>query len=421
MKLDNKLLKKYTILYVEDDDTIRVELSEILEKLFLKVYLAKNGQEGLELFERYKNIDIILVDINMPILNGIDMIRHIRKKDENIPVIFATAYSDSKFLLEAIRLRAQEYIIKPIDIKYLITLINKILKDLYQEFLLKQYTKELQDYKKLVDLYNIVIKTDINMDITYVNALFCEISGFSQKELIGKNLKEIKHSETSIELYKKISDIVLGNKTWSGRIKNIKKDSNSFTTDCNISALLDDSGKIIGMISIQRDITQELIKKRNIQKALIKEKSKVILKSKEGNAEQINIISSLKQENKTLKDEIDIYRKNDNPQSSYKLINLNSDLKTDLKKIKKNLQIQKENEDKNISQLKINYGIKIEELEQKIEELNEKIESTQSDEVLLQKLEYWKEKAKNESKRIEILEKRIIDYADENAMNRIFS
>ena len=67
---------------------------------------------------------LILTDVNMPELNGIEMIKKVRDFDTKIPVIFATAYSDSEFLVEAIKLRVQEYIVKPIDVRYF-NLINK--------------------------------------------------------------------------------------------------------------------------------------------------------------------------------------------------------------------------------------------------------------------------------------------------------
>ena len=74
----------------------------------------------------------------MPLYNGIEMVKKIRNIDSKISVIFATAYSDNEFLLDAIKLRVQEYIIKPIDIRKLLSFLNDIASNLYQEFLLKQ-------------------------------------------------------------------------------------------------------------------------------------------------------------------------------------------------------------------------------------------------------------------------------------------
>ena len=67
MNLNRELLKKYTILYIEDDDVIRTELSSLLENFFHSVIVASNGKEGLRTYlTNQNNIDIIVSDINMP-------------------------------------------------------------------------------------------------------------------------------------------------------------------------------------------------------------------------------------------------------------------------------------------------------------------------------------------------------------------
>ena len=109
MSIDKNLLKRLTLLYVEDDDVIRNELSQLLANFFSNVLVAKDGKEGLRSYlENQDHIDIILTDVNMPELNGIDMIKKIRGIDKKIPIIFATAHSDTEFLAEAIKLRVQE-------------------------------------------------------------------------------------------------------------------------------------------------------------------------------------------------------------------------------------------------------------------------------------------------------------------------
>ena len=224
MSIDKNLLKKFTLLYVEDDDVIRVELSQLLSNFFSMVHVAKNGKEGLRTFlENQDEIDLILTDLNMPELNGIEMIKKIRTIDNKIPIIFATAHSDSEFLAEAIKLRVQEYIVKPIDVRYLLSLFNDIVSNLYQEFLLKQQREELEKYKEIINSNNIVIKTDTHLNITYVNELFCEISGFNSEELIGKELKYLKYQDMASDIYTNLYVNILNNKSWQGKLKNIKK------------------------------------------------------------------------------------------------------------------------------------------------------------------------------------------------------
>lgn len=450
MAIDKNLLKRFTLLYVEDDDVIRLELSQLLMNFFSKVHIAKNGKEGLRTYlENQDDIDLILTDINMPELNGINMIKKVREFDSKIPIIFATAHSDNHFLAEAIKLRIQEYIVKPIDIRYLLSLMNEIASNLYQEFLLKQQQDELTKYKEIIDLNNIVIKTDTHLNITYVNELFCEISGFNKEELIGKELKYLKYHDMATDIYTNLYANILNNKPWEGKLKNIKKDGTFFTTDAYVMPNLDETGEMNGAISIQRDITDELNKKREIQLALMREKSDILTRSKEGNLEQNQIINDLKYklervqielehslkniekyiyaneklriENKNFKTELGLYKKNTNTNTAFKLSKENSDLKLEIKKLKEKLVDMEYKDEKMISQLKVNSEIKILELEEKVSGLLEKIDSMQSDEVLLQKLEYWKEKAKTETLRIENLEKQIIAHGDQTFMSKIFN
>ncbi len=449
MSIDKNLLKRLTLLYVEDDDTIRSELTDLLGNFFKKVFSSKDGKEGLRTFlENEDEINIILTDINMPVFNGIEMIRKIRGVNEKVPIIFATAYSDNEFLAEAIKLKVREYIVKPIDIRNLLSLMNEIASNLYQEFLLKQQQDELTKYKEILDSNNIVIKTDVHLNITYVNELFCQISGFQKDELIGKELKSLKFPDVASEVYTNLYAKVLNHKPWQGKLKNLKKDGTFYNTDAYVIPTLDETGEMNGAISIQKDITEELNKKREIQLALMKDKSDIYIKSKEGSLEQNSIINELKYklettqlelehaiknidkyiysnekyrlENKNLKTEIGLYKKNSTSNIAFKMSKENSDLRLEIKKLKDKLSQVEQNDEKSISQLKVNYDEKITELEDKISELTEQLDSVQSDEVLLQKLEYWKEKAKMETQRVENLEKQIIAHADKSLLSKIF-
>ncbi|MFA7092124.1 MAG: response regulator, partial [Arcobacteraceae bacterium] len=87
MALDKKLLKRLKALYVEDDDNIRNELASLLGNFFDTVFTAADGEEGLALFNAHKDeIDVVLSDINMPKMTGIEMVKEIRKIDTKVPV-----------------------------------------------------------------------------------------------------------------------------------------------------------------------------------------------------------------------------------------------------------------------------------------------------------------------------------------------
>ncbi len=107
------------ILFVEDEPLIQSELTQFLKRYAAGgLYIADNGLEGLRLYEKYRP-DIVISDIKMPQMSGIEMVKQIKKKKADQSVIFTTAHSDSKFFLEAIELQVDGYLLKPIDLRLL--------------------------------------------------------------------------------------------------------------------------------------------------------------------------------------------------------------------------------------------------------------------------------------------------------------
>jgi len=119
----NEYLKNLTCLYVEDDDSIRDSFLIILKKIFKEVYVAKNGKEGLDLFKKYSP-DIILSDIKMPIMDGLEMSKEIKTLNPDAYIILLTAFTDIEFLKQAIDLGVEGYITKPVDKKKLYQKLN---------------------------------------------------------------------------------------------------------------------------------------------------------------------------------------------------------------------------------------------------------------------------------------------------------
>ena len=122
-------LKALTILYAEDEIGIRKNIMKTLSYYAKDVYEASNGQEALDLYEKNKP-DIIISDIHMPIMDGIEFIKKVREHDKNTPVIMITAHTDKKYLLEAVELHMEKYIVKPINTKMLFEVLGKCINSL---------------------------------------------------------------------------------------------------------------------------------------------------------------------------------------------------------------------------------------------------------------------------------------------------
>jgi diguanylate cyclase (GGDEF)-like protein/PAS domain S-box-containing protein len=118
-------------------------------------------------------------------------------------------------------------------------------------------TRALEEEQMMTDKYVIISATDLNGIITYVSKAFCEISGYTKEELIGKQHSIIRHPDTSLAIYNELWKYLLTGKSWSGEIKNIAKDGNCYWVLIYVNPIVNASGTIIGYRSIQQNITDK--------------------------------------------------------------------------------------------------------------------------------------------------------------------
>jgi len=250
-----KELPDIKILYVEDEDLTRELTFTILNQFFKNITVCKNGEEALEEFEK-NNYDIVISDINMPKLNGLEFAKKIREKNQTTSIIFTTAYSELSYISEALNIGVDGFLIKPIDINQLTSVLKRVLlKHLY----LKK-TKEIQNYlKQFEEAINenaIISKTDTKGIITYVNKNFEKISKYSKEELIGKPHNIVRHPDMPKEVFKELWETIQSKKTFKGLIKNKDKEGKSYYVQSIIKPILDLNGNIKEYLSIREDITE---------------------------------------------------------------------------------------------------------------------------------------------------------------------
>lgn len=106
------LFERLSILYAEDEESLRRSVCQTLEIFFDKVIEAKDGEEALELFFEHKS-DILLLDICMPKCDGLKLLKEIRKSHKRVPVIIMSAYAEPAYFQQAIELNICKYLLKP--------------------------------------------------------------------------------------------------------------------------------------------------------------------------------------------------------------------------------------------------------------------------------------------------------------------
>lgn len=120
-----KLLQNMKILYVEDDIQAREELSDVLKRRAGRVFVGENGRKGLELYQDFLP-DIILADLYMPEMDGIEMIQEIRKLKGNPAVIIISAVDDVDTILHAVDVGIDKYILKPVNLRELLDALAEL-------------------------------------------------------------------------------------------------------------------------------------------------------------------------------------------------------------------------------------------------------------------------------------------------------
>ena len=149
-----KITQTLKLLYVEDDEDARNTTLEMLKNFFTDISVAVDGQEALDIFHE-KTFDLIISDVNMPKLDGIDMLKEVRSIDADIPVLIFSAHNEVRYFIETIKLGVDGYILKPLKLSQFILVIRKVVEKIslkqqsenYQEYLEKEVqirTKELQ-------------------------------------------------------------------------------------------------------------------------------------------------------------------------------------------------------------------------------------------------------------------------------------
>lgn len=116
-----------SLLIVDDELEMRVVLSDTLKVLGMKIYLAKDGAEAIEIVKKHK-ISAVLSDVNMPNMKGVELLKRIRNEGYVTPFVIMTAYGDKKMALEALRLGAFDFIDKPWSNEQLFAVVQKVLE-----------------------------------------------------------------------------------------------------------------------------------------------------------------------------------------------------------------------------------------------------------------------------------------------------
>ncbi len=171
-----------SVLYVEDDRNAQLAMSAFLKKKVSRLIIAENGKDGLDLFFKHKP-DILIVDIRLPVMSGLEMIKKINKKAET-KIYITSAYSDRESLLEAIDAGIDHFLVKPIDFEKLEQYINKDYEEKSRKDRLKKRTAKIKKSERYFkELFNNALvgiyQTSSEGKILWTNPALYKMLGYS--------------------------------------------------------------------------------------------------------------------------------------------------------------------------------------------------------------------------------------------------
>ena len=175
------------ILYVEDDEQVREGYTRTLRRLCSNLILASNGAMGLEYYLKY-DPDIIVSDINMPIMNGISMAKEIKKIDLEAMIIFTTAHGESSYLLDAITLQVAGYLMKPVKKSYLVNMVQKLSSDI---IIKREHKEQREILQRIIDSKNsLTIITDLTT-VSFASQSFLHLFNLNSIDEFNKKYLSI--------------------------------------------------------------------------------------------------------------------------------------------------------------------------------------------------------------------------------------
>ncbi len=184
-----EILRGISLLYVEDDEVINRQLSIFLRRRVKNLFTACNGREGLEVFKTHTP-DMVVTDINMPDMDGIQMVRHIKEIRHDTKIILTTAFNDEEYFIRAIDANVDSFMKKPIDpYKLLETMINHAIVSIQK--------KEVEEKSRLINFIlnnsigDAVISTDVRGNVTFINPAAQYMLGCLVEHVYGKPLSGV--------------------------------------------------------------------------------------------------------------------------------------------------------------------------------------------------------------------------------------
>ncbi len=259
--------RPFSLLTVDDEEAIRSGVAAYFEDSGFVVSEASDGLAALELI-REQRPDIVITDLRMPRMDGLELIDAVKAEFENLPIIVLSGTGVLADAIDALRRGAWDYLTKPIqDLQELEIIVHRSLERArlvaenrrYQtnlESVIQERTVQLRKLFAAVEQSaNSVVITDADGVIEYANPKFCQITGYSLTEVMGKKPGILKSGHQPPELYEDLWNTIKSGKEWRGEFRNKRKNGTMFWEQCSIAPIRNEECEITNYLGIKEDIT----------------------------------------------------------------------------------------------------------------------------------------------------------------------
>ena len=183
------ILKNSSLLLAEDEKNLRDSFAKVLLLYVDKVYTASDGEEAFMLYNEHRP-DIVITDVKMPKLNGLELIKRIRKENHDIPIIVTSAYTDKDFLLDSIKLSLVDYVVKPIKEGDLTRLLESSAALLLEKSktIVKINTTSFYDYTNKTFLQDNIPITLTQKEVEFIEILLAHKGNLVTRQVLEDKL-----------------------------------------------------------------------------------------------------------------------------------------------------------------------------------------------------------------------------------------
>lgn len=255
-----QITKPYRVLFIDDEESVLDLYSAFLHGSDMEYETLSDPLNGLKVTEEFMP-DIIIMDVLMPGCSGTELAQIIRQDDKwnHIPIMFLSAEIELSNKLVDMNLGGEFFLAKPVKPKQLVAAITtRVKRARHTNQLNNNLQNALRENKYQLETMNqhdIVSMSDVSGRIISVNDRFCEISGYSREELLGKNHRILKSGYHEQSFYKDMWRTISQGKIWRGSICNRNKRGDEYWVESTIVPFLDEQGKPYKYVSARTDVT----------------------------------------------------------------------------------------------------------------------------------------------------------------------